>query len=71
MTYKELFQTQLCKTLALNEINLFSEPVAIRVAKKGPSIFWPGRKEETEAMILKSVLSLGLVLEQFLLIYSS
>lgn len=52
MTDTELFPTRLHKTLALNKINLFSEPVAITVAKEVPAIFWPGRKEETEAMVL-------------------
>ena len=70
MTDKELFPTRLHKTLALNKINLFSEPVAITVAKEVPAIFWPGRKEETEAMVLMWIFNLGVVLEQFLLIYS-
>ena len=52
MTYKELFQTQLHKTLDLTKIDLFSEPVATRVAKEVPAIFWPEIKTKSEDMVL-------------------
>lgn len=51
MTYKELFQTQLHKTLELTKINLFSEPAATTVVKEVPAIFWP-EKKKNEAVVL-------------------
>ena len=51
MTYKELFQTQLHKTLELTKINLFSEPAATRVGKEVPAILWPVNKKN-EAVVL-------------------
>lgn len=51
MTYKELFQTQLHKTLELTKINLFSEPAATRVVKEVSEIFWPEIKKKSEAVV--------------------
>lgn len=44
-------QTQLHKTLELTKMDLFSEPVATRVAKEVPAIFWPEIKTKSEDMV--------------------
>ena len=69
MTYKELFQTQLHKTLELTKINLFSEPAATRVVKEVPAIFWP-EKKKNEAVVLMWIFILRLVMEKCHLTYS-
>lgn len=70
MTYKELFQTQLHKTLELTKMDLFSEPVATRVAKEVPAIFWPEVKTKSEDMVLTWIFTLRLVMEKCHLTYS-